>query len=110
MTINNEQLRREVDVLKTNNTQLRTDIDVMRDEIIQGKEKNKQLITLLDKMAINNEKQMWQINFQSTEIETLQKEIGQLKTDVQQPKVSQWLGITWVIHIHYPIHLHLITQ
>ena len=31
---------------------------------------------------------MQQINFQSTEIETLQKEIVQLRTELQQLKVS----------------------
>ena len=35
MTINNEQLRREIDVLTTDNTQLRTDNDAMKDEFIQ---------------------------------------------------------------------------
>ena len=85
MTINNDQLRRENDVLKTDNTQLRTNNDAMKDEIIQlqAKQKNEigQLTTLLDKMADNNQNQIQQINSQSSEI-------VQLKTEVQQLKVG----------------------
>ena len=93
MTISNEQLRSENDVLKTDNTQLRTDNDSMRDEIIQlqansDKQKDEigQLTTLLDKMAVNNENQIQQINSQSSEN-------AQLRTEVQQLKVSQWSEI-----------------
>ena len=57
MTINNEQLRREVDVLKTDNTQLRTDNDAVKDE-------NKELTTLLHN-------QRHQINSQGREIEEI---------------------------------------
>ena len=102
MTINNEQLRREVDVLKTDITQLRTDNDAMknedkqlkansdkeRDEIGELKaeikiikDESKQLTTLLDKMAVNNENQIQQINSQCSEI-------VQLRTENQQLKVS----------------------
>ena len=123
MTINNEQLRREVDVLKTDNTRLRTDNDAMkneneqlkannnamkdenkqlkansdkeRDEIGELKAENmitkdesKQLTTLLDKMAVNNENQIQQINSQCSEI-------VQLRTENQQLKVSQWSVITF---------------
>ena len=80
MTINNEQLRREVDVLKTDNIQLKNDSNAIKD-------KNKQLTTLLDKMAVNNENQIQQINSQSSEI-------VQLRTEVQHLKVSQWSEIT----------------
>ena len=79
MTINNEQLRRENDDLKTDITQLRSNNDAMKDE-------NKQLTTLLDKMAVNNENQIQQINSQSSEN-------AQLRTEVQQLKVSQWSEI-----------------
>ena len=111
MTINNEQLRREVDVLTTDITQLRTDNDAMKDEIIQlqgttnkhkdeiiqlqskqkdeiiqlqakQKDEIRQLTTLLDKMAVNNQNQIQQINSQSNEI-------VQLRTEVQQLTVSQ---------------------
>ena len=48
MTINNEQLRREIDVLKTendmvkvDNTQLRANVDALKDEITQLKDKQK---------------------------------------------------------------------
>ena len=85
MTINNDQLRRENDVLKTDNTQLRTNNDAMKDEIIQLQAKQKdeigQLTTLLDKMADNNQNQIQQINSQSSEI-------VQLKTEIQQLKVG----------------------
>ena len=43
MTINNERLGREIDVLKTDNTQLRTNNDAMKDEIGQLKVENQQL-------------------------------------------------------------------
>ena len=73
-------MRREIDVLKTDNTQLRSSNDTMKDQIGQ-------LTTLLDKMAVNNENQIQQINYQSSEI-------AQLKTENQQLKVSQWSEIT----------------
>ena len=82
MTINNEQLRRENDALKTGNTQLRTDNDVMKDEIGH-------LTTLLDKMAVNNQNQKQQINSQSSEN-------AQLRSKVQKLEVSQWLRITCI--------------
>ena len=43
MTINNEQLRKENDVLKTDNTQLRSNNDTMRDEIVQLRAENQHL-------------------------------------------------------------------
>ena len=82
MTINNEQLRREVDVLKFDNTQLRTDNDKQKDEIGQ-------LTTLLHKMAVTNQKQTQQINSQSSENTQLRND-----SEVQTLKVSQWSGIT----------------
>ena len=75
MTINNEQLRRQNDIVKNDNTQLRTNVDAMRNEI-------RQLTSLLDKMSVNNENQMQQINSQSSEI-------AQLRSENQQLKVSQ---------------------
>ena len=88
---NNEQLRREVDALKTDNTQLRTDNDAMKDEIIQLQAKQKdeigQLTTLLDKMAVNNENQIQQINSLSSEISHIMTENKMLKK--QHLKVSQ---------------------
>lgn len=63
---NNEQLlREEIDVLKTENDEL--------------KNANEQLTGLLNKMAINNQKQIQQINSQSSEIAYLTAEIQQLK-------------------------------
>ena len=86
ITVNNVQLRREVDVLKAND-------DAMKDEITQLKAKQKneigQLTTLLDKMAVNNENQMQQLNSQSSEIDTMRDEIRLLRTENQQLKVSQ---------------------
>ena len=115
-------MRRENDVLKTDITQLRTNNDAMKNEIIQLQAKQKdeigQLTTLLDKMAVNNENQIQQINSQSSEIVQLRTEVDvikaeniQLKTEnddlrrhtgtnklqplprARQPKVSQWSGI-----------------
>ena len=43
MTINNEQLRRENDVLKDENTQLKANMDEQFDEIRELKAKKKQL-------------------------------------------------------------------
>ena len=76
----NEQLRRENDILKT-------EIEMAKDELKTNNDKQKdditQLITLLNKMAVNNENQMQQINSQSSEN-------SQLRAEVQQLKVSQW--------------------
>ena len=69
----NEQLIREVADLKTDIAQLKNKYDAMKDE-------NKQLGSLLDKISVNNQNQMQQINSQSSEI-------MQLKTKVQQLKV-----------------------
>ena len=85
MTINNEQLRREVDLVKAENRAVKDENDKQKDEIGQ-------LTTLLDKMAVNNENQMQQINSQSSEIATMRDEIGWLRTQNQQLKVSQWSG------------------
>ena len=85
-----EEMKREYDVLKTDITQLKTNNDAMKNEIIQLQAKQKdeigQLTTLLDKMAVNNQNQIQQINSQSSEI-------VQLTTEIQQLKVSQWSGI-----------------
>ena len=84
-------MRRENDVLKTDNAQLRTNNDAMKDEITQLKAKQMdeigQLTTRLDKMAVNIENQIQQINSQSSEI-------VQLTTENRQLKVSQCSGIT----------------
>ena len=110
MTINNEQLRREVDDLKT---QLRTNNDVMKDE-------NKQLKSNIDKqkdemewLKANNDKQRDQNRRLYTEVDMMKAENHQLKVEIddlrrhictnksqplprtrQQPKVSQWSGMT----------------
>ena len=79
MTISNEQLRREVDVIKTEATQLRTDNDKQKDE-------TGRLTTLLDKMAVNNENQLQQINSQSSEIVQLRTEVDIVKAENVQLK------------------------
>ena len=88
MTLNNEQLNRENDVLKTDNTHLRTDNDNQKDDIGQ-------LTTLVDKMAVNNESQIQQINSQNSEIVQLRTEVDmikaeniQLRTEVDTTKVE----------------------
>ena len=97
MTINNEQLRREVDVLKTDNTQLRTDNDAMKDEMVQlqinnDKQKDEigKLTTLLDEMAINHDQKQTMIRSN----DDLRRHTGIRKLKPfprarQQPKVSQ---------------------
>ena len=103
MTINNEQLRRENDVLKTDVTPLRTNNDAMKDE-------NKQLRTENDAMKDD-------IGQLRTEVDMIKAENVQLKIEIddlqarhvdtsrslhpppvpqrrQQLKVSQWSGIT----------------
>ena len=91
MTINNEQLRRENDILKIDNAQLRTSNDAMKDEIGQ-------LTTLLDEMAVNSENQRKQTNPQSSVTEV---KIGQLKEENQQLKVSHWSGTTQAFYMNY---------
>ena len=71
----NEQLRRENDALKT-------EIDMVKDELKVNNDKITQLITLVNKMAVNNENQMQRINSQTS------KNL-QLRTEVRQLKVSQ---------------------
>ena len=92
MIIDNEQLRREVDVLTTGNTQLRTDNDTMKDKIIQLQAKQKdeigQLTTLLDKMAVNNENQIQQVNSQSSKIAQLQTEVDMVRAENIQLKTE----------------------
>ena len=108
LTTTLKEMRRENYVLKTDNIQLRTDNDAVQDENKQLKansdkqmdeigelkaenaiikDKSKQLTTLFDKMIVNNDNQMQQINSQSSTI-------AQLRSEVQQLKVSQWSGIT----------------
>ena len=95
----------------------------MKNEIMQLQAKQKdeivQLTTLLDKMTVNNQNQIQQINSQSSKILQLRAEVDvikaeniQLKTEIddlrrhtdtsklqplpiarQQTKVSQWSGI-----------------
>ena len=85
-------MRRENDVLKTDITQLRTNNDAMKNEIIQlqAKQKNDigQLTTLLDKMAVNNENQIQQINSQSSEIVQLRTEVDVIKAENLQLKTE----------------------
>ena len=70
-----EDMKKENDLLKADNAQLRTDNDKQKEEIGQ-------LTTLLNKMAVNNDNQIQQINSQNSEN-------AQLRTEVQQLKVGQ---------------------
>ena len=79
MTLNNEQLNRENDVLKTDITHLRIDNDNQKDDIGQ-------LTTLVDKMAVNNESQIQQINSQNSEIVQLRTEVDLTKAENIQLK------------------------
>ena len=72
MTINNEQLRRENDVLKADNMELKTSNEVVKDE-------NKQLSALLDMMAVNTENKAQQTN---SKIEKIKNENAQVKLKI----------------------------
>ena len=72
MTINNEQLKRENDVLKADSMELKTSNEVMQDE-------NKQLSALLDMMAVNTENKAQQI---SSKIERMKDENAQVKIKI----------------------------
>ena len=97
MTINNEQLTREVDVLKTDNIQLNANNDEQKDKI-------EQLTNLLNRMEVNEEKQLRQIRSQGSEIEAMRDKITQLvaknnmmrteNIQLNNLKVSQYSGIT----------------
>ena len=68
MTLSSEQLRIENDILKSNNDTL--------------KDTNKQLTALLDKIAVNNENQIQQINSQCSEIAWLRTEVQRLEVSL----------------------------
>ena len=70
MTINNDGLKKEIDVLKAENSQL---------------------TIVLKKINSNNENQVQQINSQSSEIYAMKEEIAKLKAKNHQLKVSLWL-------------------
>ena len=72
---------KENNSLKADNAHLRTNNDKMKNEI-------EQLTTLLNKVAVNNENQMQQINFQSSEIYTIRDEIEQLRTEADMIKAE----------------------
>ena len=71
MAIYNEQLTREVDVLKTDNIQLNANNDEQKDKI-------EQLTNLLNRMEVNEEKQLRQISSQRSEIEAMRDKNTQL--------------------------------
>ena len=85
-TVKIKQLEMVNDTLKANITQLRTDIDALKDEIIQLLAKQKgdtrQLTTLLDTMAVNNQNQIQQISLQSSEIVQLRAENQQIQVSL----------------------------
>ena len=96
MTIKNEQLKGENNFLKTDNTQLRTK---MKDEIRQLKVYNdkqrdqvKQLQTEVDMMKAEN----IQLKIENDDLRrhTGTNKLQPLPRARQQPKVSQWSGIT----------------
>ena len=95
MTINNEQLRRDNDILKIDNTRLRTNNDAMKNENMQlkveiGKQRDQigQLRTEVDMIKADNSNQL------KTENDDLSRCTGVTKPQPiprakQQPKVSQ---------------------
>ena len=91
------QLTREVDVLKTDNTHLNANNDEQKGKI-------EQLTNLLNRMEVNEEKQLRQIRSQGSEIEAMRDKITQLvaknnmmraeNIQLNNLKVSQYSGIT----------------
>ena len=81
MTINDKQLRREINNLKTENIQLRSNNDALKSE-------NVQLITLLNKINVDNNTQIQRVNSQFSEIAALKDENKQLKMAVDNLTVS----------------------
>ena len=53
------------------------------------KNENEQLTALLERMSVNNENQIQQIDAMSYEIDTMKDKIGQLKAENQQLKVRK---------------------
>ena len=103
MTTNNEQLRRENNILNTDNKQLRTNVDTMKDQIIQLKAKHRdeigQLTTQMNKISANNEKQ----------IKSQSSEIAKLRTENQQLKVSHWSESLHIASYSYTIpNIHIL--
>ena len=88
MTINNEQLRREIDVLKTDVTQLRTNNDAIKDEIGQLRTENDMIKAENVQLKIGND-------LKARHVDTSQSlhppPVPQRR---QQLKVSQWSVIT----------------
>ena len=78
MTINNEQLRREVDILTTDNDAMKDNIDKQRDLIRELRAENIQLKTENDDLRTH----------------TGTNKPQPLPRARQQPKVSQWSEIT----------------
>ena len=64
------------------------------------KEDNKKLTAVVKKMGANNNNQIQEINFQSNEIATMKHKNKQLKTEIQQLKVS-WQLCGQRSHEHY---------
>ena len=115
MTINNEQLRRENDVLKTDNTRLRKNDDAMKDEIKQLKtnndkqrDQNKQLRTEIDVMKAEN----IQLKIENDDLRrhTGTSKLQPLPRARQQPKVSEDQGSHELFTYIIPITHTLITQ
>ena len=86
MTVKIKQLKSENDILKANNAQLRTDNVAMEDKIMQLQAKQKDeiehLTTVLNKMFVNNNNQIQQINSQSSEIIQLRAQNQQIQVSV----------------------------
>ena len=95
MTINNEQLRRDNDILKIDNTQLRTNNDAMKNENMQlkveiGKQRDQigQLRTEVDMIKADNNNQFKTENDDLSRCTVITKP-QPLPRAKQQPKVSQ---------------------
>ena len=82
-TVNNEQLRRELDQLKDENEMMKNENKKMRAHNDVLKDKNQQLNSLWKQTNAENESTMQQLNVKSNKI-------SHLETELHQVKVSQW--------------------
>ena len=83
VTVNNEQLRRELDQLKDENEMMKNENKKMKADNDVLKDKNQQLNSLWKQTNAENESTMRQLNVKSNKI-------SHLETELHQVKVSQW--------------------
>ena len=75
MTISNEELQREIDLLKVENHVIKADNMRLSTNNDEMKKENAHLTTVLNKMDIDNQDQIQQINSSGSEMEQLRKQL-----------------------------------